>query len=887
MPAAPTPSATTATATRAYRLGCRGRRATGERHLLALLDHADAPDGYTRLLLGMLYRGGCQLAKATAQLDRAITSGKLAGQALTLACTMLVDTLAQQGELAAARVVLTRAPPDEPLVRAVFELAQGELDAAADRLRLAAARAAAKHRCQRLWALLLLSNVLLDQQDLPGAANALERASDLLPRRGRFEETYVLALTSWLRLEALRAQTQPADGSSLRRAQKSAAIYTTYYPRYRRLCDAFIALEQSRRGRPPSLEAAEKLVADLESLGCVLDAGRIAAQWVRRVDGEAERFNHALRPRAIDLLRRAGAAGWLETIERRDRSSSIDPPTVALARKTSSSSSDGQSYDAPTVTINRGAETSRSGEQANDPPTVTFRRHEVDVSALVTPTKITRAGDPLAGHDPAPSDSLTVSIDRGSAPGHRDQVAIETLFAVNRAISAKLNIDELLQELLTRVSDVLRAERGAVFWYEGERFRSVASRGFGESGEFGEFGEFSESGESDAVELAVSQTVLHDAIEKRRVVRTDDAMHDQRFRDAASIIAPGVRSVLCAPLATPKRVYGALYIDTIARVRAFTDLHRRLLEVFANQAAVAMENAVAFREIAELNADLEHRVEQRTADLVRANERLQDTLTTLEQTELQLLSARKEALEAEMRTAASLQQAIIPGREIIREAGVAFVGITEPASMVGGDFWTYRRFGSDRVLLLIADVSGHGVGPGMLTSFVGGCLTTRSQLGSDIGPSELLEHLSASIHEAADGQLWMTALACLYDRATRTLRAASGGHVRGFLLPANEDSPQAVGQVGTVLGLDEPPSFQTVTFEVSAGSRLLLYTDGVVECENDRGRPYGARRLVKSLVQRRGEPLDDTVRGIISDCKAYCGDIAQEDDLSVVLTEFE
>lgn len=841
VPSFAAPSSASGVAVRAYQVGCRGRRARGERRLRALLDETDASDGYAcgyaRLLLGMLQRGGCQLGQASEQLEQALDDEALSGEARVLACTMLVDSLAQQGKLAAARSALARSRVEAPLPQGVLELAHGDVEAAVDRLRAAAATTPREHRCQRLWAQLFLSNALMDLRDPSGAAGALEQVSEHLHRRGRFEEPYVFALASWLRLESLRSETSAASGSGLRRARRSATVYTAHYPRYRLLCEAFVALAQSQRDRWVGPDVAEQIVADLEAAGCILDAGRVAAQWVRHSDGSAERFTRVLRPRAVDLLRRAGAHGWLGTIEQRSAPPSIDPPTVTLDRKPAA---------AP-------ASTSSSDSGPFDPPTVAFSRRELGVPALIPRI-----------------DPTTVALPRGDGQDH--DIELDTLFAVNRAISSKLDIDDLLQELLGQVIEVLRAERGAVFWYEDGAFRSVASRGFGEPA---------------GVESAVSRTVLHDAVDRRQVVLTEDAMDDLRFRNAASIIAPGVRSVLCAPLATPKRVYGALYIDTTMRTGAFTDLYRRLLEVFANQAAVAMENAVAFREIAELNADLEDRVEQRTADLVRANDKLKATLTTLEQTELRLLSAQKEALEAEMRTAAALQQAIIPGRQIIREAGAAFFGITEPASMVGGDFWTYRRFGVDRVLLLIADVSGHGVGPGMLTSFLKGCLTTLSQLGHDLGPSELLDLLSDSVREAADGQMWMTALACLYDRSTRILRATSGGHVRGFLLPVGQDSPRAVGRVGTVLGLDEESSFQTVTFEVAPGDRLLLYTDGAVECENDKARPRGARRLVQSMVQRRGEALDVAVRGIVSDCKAYCGEVPLEDDLSVVLTEFE
>ena len=115
----------------------------------------------------------------------------------------------------------------------------------------------------------------------------------------------------------------------------------------------------------------------------------------------------------------------------------------------------------------------------------------------------------------------------------------------------------------------------------------------------------------DDAEDQVSRSILKMAIEDNQPQVIYDAMSDSRLKSASSVLHLKLRSVICVPLVTHGKTIGALYVENRTARGVFTDSHLDPMRLFANQAAVAIENAM-------LNDELEARVAARTADLRRA-----------------------------------------------------------------------------------------------------------------------------------------------------------------------------------------------------------------------------------------------------------------------------
>jgi diguanylate cyclase (GGDEF)-like protein len=116
----------------------------------------------------------------------------------------------------------------------------------------------------------------------------------------------------------------------------------------------------------------------------------------------------------------------------------------------------------------------------------------------------------------------------------------------------------------------------------------------------------------------ISRTIFDEVIQSGKATITENALDSF---DTSSVLALQLRSVLCAPLISRGRILGAVYVENRSVSNLFEDEDLELLEYFAAQAAVSIENAM-------LNEDLEARVEARTAELVRANARLHELAIT-------------------------------------------------------------------------------------------------------------------------------------------------------------------------------------------------------------------------------------------------------------------
>jgi serine phosphatase RsbU (regulator of sigma subunit) len=456
-----------------------------------------------------------------------------------------------------------------------------------------------------------------------------------------------------------------------------------------------------------------------------------------------------------------------------------------------------------------------------------------------------------------------------------DDVELQAVFKVNQAISSVLELEDLLQKVLDEVVKLLKAERGALLRRNPDgSLHCVAARGVPP--------DKVREGEDE-----ISFSVVREVERTGEVTLTDNAQLDERFRGNASVMAGDIRSLMCAPLKTQKELYGFLYLDSTLRSRVFKDSHRELLAVFATQAAVAIENALAFAEVEDLNANLENRVAERTVDLQRANTELTARIDELTQTRLKLLEAQKAAVDKEMQIARRIQQSILPGREVVRRPGLALLGQVEPATQVGGDFWTALDLSDGRTVLLIGDVTGHGVGPGMLTTVARTCCGTVIRNQKAVELVELLSVLSDVLFESSKGELTMTAFALMIDPKAKKLEYVNCGHVLPLYIEAAGGLPRltVLAGPGAILGGQRGTSFETRSRSFAARDRVLLYTDGLIECTNPTGESFGDKRLQRAAIAAATAPIERHLESVMGTAREFYSGHPCEDDVSLVLAE--
>lgn len=251
--------------------------------------------------------------------------------------------------------------------------------------------------------------------------------------------------------------------------------------------------------------------------------------------------------------------------------------------------------------------------------------------------------------------------------------------------------------------------------------------------------------------------------------------------------------------------------------------------------------------------------------------------------ELERLSSR---IREEVARASKIQQDLLPQANACLN-GVTIAGGITTSSEIGGDFFDYFAIGSNRLGLVIADVSGHGVQAGMVTTAAKASLHTLLSLGVTT-PAGLLAGMNKAILQTARQSLLMTCLIACLDTAEGSLTIANAGHNFPFLLRKGGDEPEMLDTaVGFPLGFEMDSSYGESRHAFSAGDALFLYTDGIVECPDAAGEELGYERLSELVRDAiRTQAPDRLHKTLMSAASAFTGTTVFDDDVTTLLATF-
>ena len=166
---------------------------------------------------------------------------------------------------------------------------------------------------------------------------------------------------------------------------------------------------------------------------------------------------------------------------------------------------------------------------------------------------------------------------------------LETLYEIARTLNSTLEFDEVLRLVMDRVIEFVNAERGFLMLVDpatGQPRFTIARDKLAHTIPESEF----------AIAQISRNTVLR-VIRSREPLLTGDAQTDDVFKAQESILAYGIRSIMCAPLIVRDHCIGAVYVDSRMNARLFHPKHRDLLLAFCNQAAIAIDNARLFADL--------------------------------------------------------------------------------------------------------------------------------------------------------------------------------------------------------------------------------------------------------------------------------------------------
>jgi sigma-B regulation protein RsbU (phosphoserine phosphatase) len=404
----------------------------------------------------------------------------------------------------------------------------------------------------------------------------------------------------------------------------------------------------------------------------------------------------------------------------------------------------------------------------------------------------------------------------------RESLEKDLLFEVGSRISAALDRDRLLEMVMDGLQRVVGYDAAGIFLVDTVE-RSIERhlvRGYDES-------------VLDRVRLQYGEGLVGRAVETGRAILVSDVREDPHYIAAR----PTTLSEIVFPVAVEGHIEAVINLES-DRLGAYRRKDLRLLEMFGTQAAIAFHNARLYEE-----------------------------------------ARLKRSLEQEMELAWEIQKALLPRTTpVIR--GVEVATFMQPSRSVGGDLYDLVPLGGARLGLAVGDVSGKGTPAAILMASL--YASFRSLTRGALSVSRIMARLNDLLCENTGSGRYATFFYGVLDRDRMVLRYSNAGHLPPLLLRPGEE-PKPLTEGGIVLGWIPGSEYGEGMVELEPGDLLLLYTDGLVEAENEAEEMFGEERVADVAAALIGRSAREVLDGLRHAVDAHCGTREVGDDLTMVV----
>jgi serine phosphatase RsbU (regulator of sigma subunit) len=336
--------------------------------------------------------------------------------------------------------------------------------------------------------------------------------------------------------------------------------------------------------------------------------------------------------------------------------------------------------------------------------------------------------------------------------------------------------------------------------------------------------------------LALSQTILAAVLDDCQSIVTRDAAEDPRFAAQESVMSQSIRSAMAVPLFDNEKVLGALYADTTDLRIEYGEEHLEVFTVLANMAAVKISNA-----------------------------RLLES------------EATRQRMQQELATATRIQRSLLPPPPTIE--GFTCAARIETCYEVGGDLYDFHRRDDGRMMLVVGDVSGKGMGAALLMSST--LASARVLYNTCHDPADLITRLNDVLHRSTEPGRFVTLFVGCLDTASGEIHYCNAGHNAPLIMGPN--GTRQLDATGVPVAMLESFPFTAATATLGPGETLALYSDGIPEamCEEEF---FGDERMESALKAAANAPdLDAGAREVITVVDSFAAGTPRADDITLVM----
>jgi sigma-B regulation protein RsbU (phosphoserine phosphatase) len=272
-------------------------------------------------------------------------------------------------------------------------------------------------------------------------------------------------------------------------------------------------------------------------------------------------------------------------------------------------------------------------------------------------------------------------------------------------------------------------------------------------------------------------------------------------------------------------------------------------------------------EIEEHRRNLELKVQERTDELERA---------------MTSLRIRDDQIQKQLDMASVIQRSMLPDR-LDDWNEIKFSVRYNAMEKIGGDFYDIFQLKDNKIGVIIADVSGHGIPAALVTAMAKISFGNAGILFDS--PRRIYQEVNKNIIEHMKTQDYLTCFMIAVDD-DYNVTYSNASHQKAVLLRENGEI-EYLDTGGLFIGALEEArdTYEEKQTSISYGDRIILYTDGIPEAQNSEKKEYSNEGFERSILSHKDKDLEDFTEAIIGDVRDYMGDVGSLDDITLLIIE--
>jgi len=407
---------------------------------------------------------------------------------------------------------------------------------------------------------------------------------------------------------------------------------------------------------------------------------------------------------------------------------------------------------------------------------------------------------------------------------HRN-LEIKKLFEVSQKLLSSLKTDEILDFILESLKDVIPYDASVIFLLDNKNDELLPKVSFGYGKKTKDLG------------LKIGQGACGWVVKNKKT----SIIEDTKVADNYYPLREQTNSQVAFPLMIQDEILGVICLEKNEN-SYFTNKIVEILNIFANQAAIALYNAKQYE-----------------------------------------ISVAKESLEEELINAGNVQQLLLPKRAPnYKDLDISFINL--PSKIVSGDLFDLIPMEKNKLGVVVGDIAGKGAGAAIMMSLL--LAGFRAYKKTHFTVCEIVARLNNLLEESVSAYRYATFFYGIISLEENSITYTNAGHNPPIILTKNGEFKE-LGTGGLVLGYLPNETYRQEEVAFSHGDLIVLYTDGITEAMNNDSEEFGEQRLLETIKKNQFKNSYDIKKSILYELQLFTGYSEPDDDATLVVIKFK